>query len=215
MNCKFYILILFFASAGIHSRAQKPFTEGTVVFKVTLESADHKIFKGTYTFIIKGNHVRKEIKLNNGFQDVVLLDCGTNKVYSLQNRNGKKYAIELSMPEMLKTQDKFRGFTIKNETNNNKKLAGHTVYKGNISYGNGAAPEIYYTKDWYPVQPITFEQFPDAKFFPMYFSYTDEQGVAMEFEIEKIEPGPVENAVFRIPADYKTISYKEYKEFSE
>jgi hypothetical protein len=215
VDCKTDILILFLLLTCLFCHAQKPFAEGTVVYKVTLESADHKTFKGTYTFIIKGNQVRKEIKLNNGYQDIVLLNCGANKVYSLQNRSGKKYAIELSMPDMLKSQDKFRGFTIKNEMNNNKKLAGQTIYKANISYTNGTAPEIYYTKDWYPAQPVTFERFPDAKFFPMYFSYTDEQGMAMEFEIEKIEPGPIENAEFRIPAEYKMISYDEYKQFSQ
>jgi len=215
MNCKTYLLILLIFATGITSHAQKPFTEGTVMYKVTLESADHKIFKGTYTFIIKGSQVRKEIKLNNGYQDIVLINCGANKVYSLQNRNGKKYAIELSMPDMLKAQDKFRDYTIKNETINGKKLAGQTVFKGNITYKNGTAPEIYYTKDWYPSQPVTFERFPDAKFFPMYFSYTDEHGISMEFEIEQIDPGPIENAEFRIPADYKMISNKEYKEFSQ
>src|ERR1700744_2066145 len=92
------LLLLLFA--GFYGRAQKPFTEGTVVYKVTLEAADNKTFSGTYTFFIKGNQIRKEIKLNNGYQDVVLLNCGTNKVYSLQNKNGKKYAIELSMQEL-------------------------------------------------------------------------------------------------------------------
>ena len=38
--------------------------------------------------------------------------------------------------------------------------------------------------------------------------------MTMTFEASKIEAQPVENAVFRIPADYKIISYNEYKEMS-
>jgi hypothetical protein len=215
MNYKLPVVLCLFLVTGIVCRAQKPFMEGTIIYKVTLASADNKIFSGTYTFFIKGNQVRKEIKLNNGYQDIVLLNSGTNKVYSLQNRNGKKYAIELSMPQLLKSQEKFNGFTVKDETNESKKIAGYSVYKANINYTDGTAHEVYYTKEWDPSQKVTFERFPNAKFLPMYFSYTDDQGMVMTFEAEKIEPEPIENAIFRIPADYKMISYGEYKQLSE
>lgn len=214
MKYKLCVLFILLLTAGT-SRAQKPFTEGTLVYKVSLTSADNKSVSGTYTFFIKGNQVRKEIRLNNGYQDVVLLNCGSNKVYSLQNKNGKRYAIELSMQEMLKRQEKFDGFTLKNETADTKKIAGYPVYKANVSYSDGTSPEVYYTKEWHPTQPITFERFPNASFLPVYFSYTNEQGMVMTFEAEKIEPGPIENSMFRVPADYKMISYKEYKELTE
>jgi hypothetical protein len=41
------------------------------------------------------------------------------------------------------------------------------------------------------------------------------QNMTMVFEIEKLEQGPIENAVFRIPPDYRMISYDEYKELSK
>ena len=215
MNYKLNILFFLFLTAVIPAPAQKPFNEGTIVYKVSLSSADNKSFYGTYTFFIKANQVKKEIKLNNGYQDVVLLNCGTNKIYSLQNRNGKKYAIELNMPEMLKKQEKFNGFTVSNEINENKKIAGYPVYKANINYSDGTASPVYYTKEWNPAQTATFERFPNAKFFPLLFSYTNDDGMIMIFEAEKMEPGPIENAVFRIPPDYKMISYTEYKQLSE
>jgi hypothetical protein len=195
--------------------AQKPFTEGIIIYKVSLVSSDNKTFYGTYTFFIKGNQVKKEIKLNNGYQDIVIINSGANKIYSLQNRNGKKYAIELSMPQMLKNQEKFSGFTLKNEMGESQKIAGYSVYKANINYSDGTAPEIFYTKDWSPAQTVTFERFPNAKFFPLHFSYTNDEGMVMIFEAEKIEPGPVENGVYRIPADYKMISYDEYKQLTQ
>jgi len=207
--------LLLILITGIPTLAQKPFMEGTVIYKVTLAANDGKTVSGTYTFYIKGNQVRKEIKLTNGYQDEVVMNCGTNKVYSLQNRNGKKYAVELSMPQMLKNQQKFSGFSLKNEVNDNRKIAGYSVYKANVNYSDGSSPEIYYTKEWNPTQPITYERFPNAKFLPMSFSYTNEQGMVMTFEAEKIEAAPVENAVFRIPPDYKMISYQEYKQLSE
>ena len=65
------------------------------------------------------------------------------------------------------------------------------------------------------MQGITYERFPNTKFLPLSFSYKDENGMTMLFDAEKVEAAPVENAVFRIPPDYKMISYKEYKELSQ
>ena len=155
------------------------------------------------------------MKLNNGYLDVVLLDCSAGKAYSLQNRNGKKYAIQLNLNDLLKKQEKFIGFSIKNEESNSKHFAGYTAYNGNVNYHDGSVSEVIYTKEWRPSQAITFERFPDAKFLPVLFSYEDENNVVMQFEIEKIEPGPIENGVFRIPPDYQMISYSEYKQLSK
>ncbi len=196
------------------SRAQKPFTEGVIVYAIRLQSGDKPEFHGTYTFTIKGPHIKKELELDNGFNDIVIMDCGLNTIYSLQSRDGKKYAIQLSMADMQKREEPFTGFTIHNEESGKKDIAGYAVYKGNVKYKSGALANIYFSKEWYPVQPVTYERFPDAKFLPMQYAYSDEHGIAMDFEVTKIEVGPIENAVFRIPADYKMISYEDYKQLT-
>ena len=208
------LFLLLFITPGTLAIAQKPFTEGTIVYKVKLKSADQNEFTGVYTFIIKGGEIRKELKLNNGYQDVVLLNCVTSKVYSLQNRNNKKYAIQLSMDDLQKKQQKFTGYTIKNEAANSRTIAGFAAYKGNINYSDGSNADVYYSKDWYPTQSITYERFPDCKFLPVYFSYRDDNNTVMDFELDRMEAGPIESALFRIPADYQMISYGEYKQLS-
>ena len=215
MNYKYPVLLLFSLLTGIQVIAQKPFTEGIIVYKVTMMTADNKEYKGVYTFTFKGTQIKKELKLGNGYQDVVIYNCGASTLYSLQNRGGKKYAIQLSMEHYIQEQEKFAGFHLKTETTDNKKIAGFTANKGAISYNDGTVAEISYTNEWYPSQPIAFERFPDARFFPLYFSYTDEKGMTMQFEATKIEAEPIENSVFRIPPDYKIISYGEYKELSK
>ena len=210
-----FISFFFLFFLSINSWAQKPFTEGIIAYNVKLRSVENKEYKGVYTFTIKGSRIKKELKLNNGFNDIVIMDCGASTVYSLQNRAGRKYAIQLSMDDMLKMQQPFSGFNVANEENGGKNIAGYAVLKGKINYKNGTNTEIYYSKEWYPSQAVTFERFPDAKFMPMQYAYTDEQGTTMEFEISTIELSPVENAVFRIPTDYKMISYEEYKQLSK
>jgi hypothetical protein len=215
MKCRTAVFLLMLVFTGVCAYAQKAFMEGVIIYNVTLESADHQVFKGVYTFTIKGPEIKKELKLNNGYQDIVILNCSTGTVYSLQSKYGRKYVIQLDMNDLTRQQEKYAGFSLENEMENSRKIAGFAAYKGNISYKDGSNAEIYYTKEWNPSQSITFERFPSPKFLPLNFKYTDEHGMTMRFDAEKIEAGPVENSAFRIPRDYKMISYKEYKELSQ
>jgi len=208
----FFILLL--ACSNI-AYGQKPFTEGTIVYKVTLATRGQKDIVGTYIFEIKDAHVKKELKLSNGYQDIVLINTVANTMYSLQTSNGRKYAIQLRMDDAVKKQEAFDNFHVKNELLNVKNIAGFASCKGDVIYKDGTSAETYYTKEWYPSQSITFERYPNAKFLPLYFLYTDEHGISMEFEAKKIEAAPVPDAVFRIPGDYKMISYAEYQQMSK
>jgi hypothetical protein len=192
--------------------AQKPFTEGVLVYKVTLTTPDNAAYKGTYVFSFKGAEIKKELLLDNGFKDVTLYNCATNKIYTLQRGNEKQYAIQLSMDDLLLKQQKFTGFRIRNEEKDVKELAGYKVYKGTVVYRNGSQTDIFYTKEWKPVQSITYNRFPGAQFFPLYFAYSEENGTAMTFEAEKMEAVPVASSVFEIPKDFIMISYEEYKQ---
>ena len=215
MNYRILALLLLLLPVSIPLAAQAPFTEGTLDYKVKLRSADGKVYKGHYKFTFKGPHVKKELNLDNGFEDVVLIDCGTGSVHSLQNRNGKKYAIQLKMDDITKVQQPFTAFTLSSPNEESKTIAGYAAVKGKVTYKDGSSADIYYSKEWYPLQAITFERFPAARFLPLYFAYIDEHGIAMEFDADKLEMGPQENAVFRIPADYKMISNDEYKQLSK
>ena len=193
--------------------AQKPFTEGRIVYQVKMGPDDPEITPGTFTITVKGEHVKKEMHLN-GQEHIIIINCLTNKVYSLQNRNNKKYAIELSMDDVMKDQEQFKGFSIKKEYSSSNKIAGFVVSIGNAVYKDGTSTLVSFSKEWKPVQPIIFDRFPGATFMPLEFLYKDESGLSMKFVAEKVETGPVENALFRIPADYQIISYAEYKELT-
>lgn len=208
------IVVVLALLASAPAIAQKPFSEGSLLFKVSLESPERKPIKGTYTFSFKGGEERKDLKLDNGFQDVILLNTQTSAVYSLQSQNGKKYAIELIMSEMKKRQEKYSGFELIGETELPGKVAGYTAYKAQVKYKDGTLMDVVYTKDWYPEQAVYFERLPGAKFMPLGFSYRDENNIVMRFDAAKLEAGPIDNAIFRIPPDYKMISNTEYKQMS-
>jgi hypothetical protein len=193
---------------------QKPMTEGTLVYKVKLTSVDDKTFKGTYTFSFKDKEMKKELKLESGYDDVTLFDFDAGKIYNLQSRNGVKYAIQLSMDELIRKQQNYSGFQLTNERKTHD-VANTTTYTGTVTYKNGATSEIYYTREWKPAHATTYNRFPGANFIPLRFYYSEENGIKMSFEAERLDATPIASSVFRIPPDYKMISYDEYKQISK
>ncbi len=209
LNFSFLLLLLL---SAIALRAQKALTEGFINYKVKLVSPDNRTFTGTYTFTFKGTQLRKDLQLSNGYRHVIILNSNTNIIYSLQNRNGRKYAVELAMDDVMKKQEKYTRFSITDEERRADSVAGCVAYKGIIRYRDGSSADLCYTREWYPTISVTYNRYPDAQFMPLIFSYKDEDGVVMYFDAEKIESSPVENANFRIPSDYTIISNAEYKQ---
>lgn len=207
------VFLVFFLFSQACLFAQKPFTEGAIIYKITMSPEEKDINPGSYSIIVKGDMIRKEMKLA-GLDYTILINCSTNKVYSLRCRNGKNYAIELTMEEMAKEQEKFKGYTLTTAKNENKKIAGCQVSWGNVTYKDGSTAFVGYSKDWKPSRTITYERFPDANFLPLNFFYKNEAGITVTFVAQKVDPCPIENAVFRIPRDYKIISNTEYTEMS-
>lgn len=206
-HCLSLVACLLFFMAAI---AQKPFTEGVIVYKVTIESptASTARVSGTYICTIKDQQIKKEIKMNNGYQDVLIFNYGKKTVYSLQVKGDKKYAIQLKMDDFTKKQDKYRDFKLQDKEGV-KKIAGIPAREAAITYPDSTLADLYYTPEWYPTQSIIFEHLPDTKVFPLEFTYDAQKG-RMHFQAESIMTKPVENSVFHIPADYKMISYDEY-----
>ena len=191
--------------------AQKPFTEGKIVYQVKITGPDHKSYSGTYFFTFKENNLRKEINLPN-YQEIMLINTAKNTVYTLKNVNSKKFAIQLSLAEIQNSQAPYNGFTLNERAGKARKIAGYNCSRGMVTYKDGAETEVYFTRDIYAEIPLTFERFPDARFLPLSFFYKAADGTLMEFSADQVLPTGIENASFAIPRDYKMISYSEYKD---
>lgn len=195
-------------------KAQKPFVEGSIVYTVNVETATGGTgYTGSYTVTMKGKQVRKELRMKNGYADVLIFNFEHNTVYSLKTVADKKFAIQLNMDDFVSKAKKYEGYTVSKE-DKEKKIAGTTAYRANIGYSDGNTSAIFLTAEWQPENKITFERFPDCKFLPLVFDYKNDNGSVFHFQAERVAASPVENSDFRIPADYKLISYSEYQQLS-
>ena len=203
---------------SFYVKGQKQLVEGVIIYNVTIKSSGPAVntaeYNGTYTITVKGKQMRKEMKMSNGYDDVVVYDNNTNTVFSLKIVSGKKYAIQLDNDDYMNKIKKFEGYTLNEENEETKKIAGFNAHKATVKYSDGTSTDIYYTPEWTPANKWMIEHFPQIKYLPLSFAYNENEMV-MHFKADKIEIIPVESSLFRIPADYKVISYYEYRQMNK
>ncbi len=198
--------------------AQQLFAEGLIVYKVTLEKPansdnDGKEYSGTYTLTIKGKQVRKDLKLDNGFNITILYDGDKHITYTMRNTGDKKYAVQLDNEQLKKEYGRFENFTL-TPTGQKEKIAGNEGIKGVIVYPDKTSIDIIYSEKWRP-DVFVYERFPGIKVLPLAFTVETGKGIILHFRVKKIESTLVENSNFKIPEEYKIISHAEYEELNK
>ncbi|XZF12850.1 hypothetical protein ACTHGU_13765 [Chitinophagaceae bacterium MMS25-I14] len=208
-------ILLWMVTISLPARCQQSFEEGSIIYNVSIGSlpGQEQATKhaGTFSLIIKGRMVRKELKLDNGYQSTIIYNGNTNTAYSLKTMQDKRYAIQLNIDELNGNKTAYEGFKLQQTTDKALTIAGWPCYKATVTYKNGTSGNIYISRDWYPANPDLFERLPGIKYFPLSFEYKNDDGVLMLFHAEKMEAVPEESAQFRIPPDYKIISNQEYR----
>jgi hypothetical protein len=214
------LLILSLLINPLSNFAQKTIQEGVIKYNISIENPSGKGNKasvsGTYTITFKGALVRKELKIANGYSDILLFDNNAHTLYSLKTKGEKKYAIQLDEDDYINKYKQFSGFTLSDQNGNALTIAGLNARKATVTYTNGSSTELCYAIDtkWQPANNWTFERFPEIKYLPLSFSYNEPNGMTVSLKAEKVENVAIETSVFKIPSDYKIISYAEYQQMT-
>lgn len=211
---KSLLLITVIATPARKAWAQQIFAEGTIKYKVSITPPNGATYNGTYTFFIKNGQVRKELNLQNGYTDVLLINEFKKTYYSLKAADGKKYAIQLDASEVYKRHDAHKGYTLK-KLGSTKVIAGINAQKAEITYADGKHVDMYVSTGIALTDSTLFDYFPGISAVPLSFSYTTDNGANMRFDAIDVRQQPEENALFRLPGDYKIVSHKEYEQMKE
>jgi len=218
ISMKLLVVSLFLGlilSICFNANAQQQFVEGRIIYAVSIgpvsDSSGFSEHAGTYKIIVKGNQVRKELAMNTGYENILLVNNTNGNAYSLVNNGGQHYAIQLTIADLKERQKRYEGFTQKEQAGK-MTIAGWPAEKALISYKDGTSSSLYFTTSWQVNDGGIFDRFPEIKNIPLSFEYRNEEGIIMHFQAEKLEAIPVESALFRVPADYKIISNSEYKQ---
>lgn len=209
-----YFLVFALFLAPFMCRAQSAFMEGTIVYSVSIGpvagSNGFTEHAGTYTLIVKGAQVRKELRMNSGYQSIIIHNSNTGAIYSLQPASGQNYAIQLSTRDIQDRQKPWQNYTMQ-EASGSMKIAGHDCRQAKVTYKDGTTSSLYFAIGLTTGDASLYDRFPGIRNIPLSFEYRNEEGIVMHFAAEKVGLDPVESSLFRVPPDYKIITNAEYK----
>jgi hypothetical protein len=118
MFLKKIILIFFLAAFPFIADAQQKFTEGIITYNITItgkvptpanEPALTETKSGTMTISIKGDNIREDIKLEDGYTHAQISNYATGKEIILQAINTIPYAIEINLKDQRKNNAVYYG----------------------------------------------------------------------------------------------------------
>jgi hypothetical protein len=218
MFLKKIILIFFLAAFPFIADAQQKFTEGIITYNITItgkvptpanEPALTETKSGTMTISIKGDNIREDIKLEDGYTHAQISNYATGKEIILQAINTIPYAIEINLKDQRKNNAVYYG-AIQQAGQGKKNIAGLDALESNWKYKNGTALNLYYINAYELSHPEIFDQFPELKGIPAMYDVPMSNGFTTHFELKSIQAEPVSNGAFRVPEGYRIISRKEY-----
>lgn len=206
------VMLLICCSIYSTAMAQKKFSEGRIVYDVTLDPpANHEgvsQYTGSYVLTIKNKQLKKEFSLNNGFENIMIYP-GEQVVYSIKNIGNKKYAIQLNAEAAQQPYKKYENGKL-NDKGKSAPLLGYDTRKGVMVYKDGSNTEVTYSADIVATVQV-FERFPDMQGLPMDFRFTTDDGVILHFRVREIQETPVESITFKVPVQYKIITNEEFQ----
>lgn len=195
--------------------AQKQFEEGVLTYDVSIDPAGDgegiAQYKGTYTITVKGKQIRKELLMDNGYQNTMLFT--KNGGYILRNLGKKKLAIQMDEKRIDKRRDEHTDFILR-EDKGTKTIGGIVGEKHTVIYKDGSKLEIYCSPEWIPGEDV-FDKFPGIKMLPLSYMHKNDDGTTMSFRLRKLEVKLLENNSFSIPEDYKIMTHAEYEQLNK
>ena len=203
-NILLLIILLFFIQNNLS--AQKIFSEGILKYNVYINKETSP--GGIYLISIKNGNIKRELAMNNGYNNITIFNNKTGKTLSLNTNDGNKYALELSQSEVNEKNTKFLNAQFTN-LNLTKKIATYDCIANNIKYTNGESADFYYTKDLLPPNESFNAMFPGLKGLPLEYEIKSNNNIIMKFVCVLIDKMAIDSKIFDIPADYKIVTKSE------
>jgi hypothetical protein len=199
--------------------AQQSFVEGQLTYKVLIVPGDPSTGvkqvseEGTLVIRVKGNKVVKELQLQSGFTNTMVLD-GAKSAHSLRKIGNARYAIQLAPSEIEARRTRCKDMQVIDMPVELKTVASYNTVRAKVVCNDAGTHDVYYTKEWTINNPLLFEQFPNFGYLPLKYSIKNDKGATMTFTLEKAEAIPLDNAQFAVPQGYKVISSDEYRSWN-
>ena len=201
------------------SIAQTKFSEGSIVYNVTVNTNDPtpKLADGfdgaTNTIYIKGKLSRSELVSVFGTQSTII-DGRTGKVSVLKEYGDKKYMISMTPADWIEANQKYDSVVFSYE-NEYKIIAGYNCQKAIGKLKNSETFIVYFTKELIPENQDF--QYSNKSLPGLALEYESNLGKnKVTFSASKISFDPVPASKFDLPkTGFRIMTYQESKNASK
>ena len=197
------ILVLSFLMLSV--KGQRLFSEGVITYNVYTDGSKKVI--GKYIVYVKGNYIKRVLKLNNGYENNTIYNGKEGTSATLKESQGVRYALMLTKEEVEGANKKFAGATYTFQKKK-EKIAGYNAVRGTVSYKNGRTAKIAITYDLRAEDYHLLTMFPSLNGIPLEYSM-DSGSSSMRFVADKVDIRNVGSEEFVIPKNYKIVTRKE------
>lgn len=207
------IFVLFFLSTGV--QAQKVFSEGTLVYNMSVETGSGEpkmadMFDGATTNVyLKGNLSRVELVSGLG-KEATIHNANNGTAVILKDYSGQKLMITLTAADWEANNKKYNGIQFEN-TGETVVISGYNCRKAIAKLTNGTSFIVYYTPDVKVANTTYDSQFKNLPGLAVQYEMTSGQ-TKFKFTLSKIAFETVSTSKFDIPTSgYRVMTYSETK----
>ena len=191
---------------GFRACAQKIFSEGVINYDVFVNGSEKP--DGLYSVTVKNNMSRRELLMNNGFNNILISNQKTGSTITLNVDAENKYALTMTASQVAEQNKRFEK-AVFSFTNQKKTIAGYASSAASVRYLNGEEANFYFTADLLPPHESFNILFPGLQGVPLEYEVKSNKDKSIRFVATAFETKIVDVKVFDIPKDYKIVSKEE------
>ena len=191
---------------GFRAYAQKIFSEGVINYDVFVNGSEKP--DGLYSVTVKNNMSRRELLMNNGFNNILISNQKTGSTITLNVDAENKYALTMTASQVAEQNKRFE-MAVFSFTNQKKTIAGYASSAATVRYLNGEEANFYFTADLLPPHESFNILFPGLQGVPLEYEVKSNTDKSIRFVATAFETKIVDVKVFDIPKDYKIVSKEE------
>lgn len=215
---KLLSLIVFYMASLQSAEAQKLFSEGTLVYDVSIQSANGGqstagFSSATNTVYLKGNNTRTDMVSALG-KEITIFNSKSDNAVILKEFSGQKLMITL-------TKDNWRSKSKQNSgvkfelTNETKQISGYNTRKAVGNTPDGKSFVIYYNPDMVPANKEYDPTFANLPGLPIEYEIASGK-MKFRYTLSKISYEPVLISLFDFPASgYRVMTYEENQQLKK
>ena len=191
---------------GFRAYAQKIFSEGVINYDIFVNGSEKP--DGLYSVTVKNNMSRRELLMNNGFNNILISNQKTGSTITLNVDAENKYALTMTASQVAEQNKRFEK-AVFSFTNQKKTIAGYASSAATVRYLNGEEANFYFTADLLPPHESFNILFPGLQGVPLEYEVKSNTDKSIRFVATAFETKIVDVKVFDIPKDYKIVSKEE------